>query len=139
MPPVAHPSTVAVLPPAPTPPTARVGDRRGPTLFEDNAEFGFGMSLAVKSRREQLAELVKQALPRGLDAELEGALAYGWKTKMMLAPARQATPLRHCSSLGEADGAWALPGSNCRHSNDLCRPCGSLAVTVGLMISGTAD
>lgn len=33
------------------------------SLFEDNAEFGFGMALAMIQRREMLAEKVKQALP----------------------------------------------------------------------------
>lgn len=30
------------------------------SLFEDNAEFGFGMNLALKQRREKLAQLVKE-------------------------------------------------------------------------------
>lgn len=32
------------------------------SLFEDNAEFGYGMYLAVKQQREKLADLVKEAL-----------------------------------------------------------------------------
>lgn len=39
---------------------------RGPawanSLFEDNAEFGYGMAVAVAQRRERLAELVSEAL-----------------------------------------------------------------------------
>ena len=39
---------------------------RGPawanSLFEDNAEYGYGMHLGVKQIREKLADLVKEAL-----------------------------------------------------------------------------
>jgi pyruvate-ferredoxin/flavodoxin oxidoreductase len=35
------------------------------SLFEDNAEFGFGMVLGVRQMRERIAELMKQALDSG--------------------------------------------------------------------------
>ena len=38
------------------------------SLFEDNAEFGFGMNLATSHRREKLADLVRQ-LAEGCDDE----------------------------------------------------------------------
>ncbi len=43
------------------------------SLFEDNAEFGFGMNLAVEQRRKKLADLINQALALGVDGELKNA------------------------------------------------------------------
>ncbi|HZZ84098.1 MAG TPA: pyruvate:ferredoxin (flavodoxin) oxidoreductase [Anaeromyxobacteraceae bacterium] len=61
----------------PTTPYCRNGDGRGPawanSLFEDNAEFGFGMRLAVDKHAEQARELV-QGLSAGIGAELVRAL-----------------------------------------------------------------
>ncbi len=49
---------------APTCPYTVGPDGRGPawgnSLFEDNAEFGFGIGLGVTQRREKLADLVRQ-------------------------------------------------------------------------------
>lgn len=49
---------------APTCPYCVNEDGHGPawanSLFEDNAEFGFGMHLAVKQRRERLADVIRQ-------------------------------------------------------------------------------
>ncbi len=104
---------------------------RGPawanSLFEDNAEFGFGMSLAVKSRREQLAELVKQALAQeGLDAELKGALAQWLENKDDAVGARQAGDAIKAllpAALAEADGALkCYLAQIAEHSNDLGKP-----------------
>jgi pyruvate-ferredoxin/flavodoxin oxidoreductase len=41
------------------------------SLFEDNAEFGFGMNLAFTQRRIRLAELVKQAKELGVSGSLK--------------------------------------------------------------------
>jgi pyruvate-ferredoxin/flavodoxin oxidoreductase len=53
-------------------------DGHGPawanSLFEDNAEYGFGMELAVSQRREKLADLVREALAEEPPAELKEAL-----------------------------------------------------------------
>ena len=47
--------------------TRRAMARLGRTaLFEDNAEFGFGMNLAVTQRREKLADTRRRAARRGL-------------------------------------------------------------------------
>jgi len=43
------------------------------SLFEDNAEYGLGMSLAVTQRRNKLADLVGEALKGELSAELKEA------------------------------------------------------------------
>jgi len=62
---------------APTCPYTVNKDGHGPawanSLFEDNAEYGFGMQLAILQRREKLAELVKAALETGVSAELKSA------------------------------------------------------------------
>jgi len=43
---------------------------RGPIPFGDNAEYGLGMSLAV-TQREQVADLVREALKVEMSAELK--------------------------------------------------------------------
>jgi pyruvate-ferredoxin/flavodoxin oxidoreductase len=52
-------------------------DGHGPawanSLFEDNAEYGLGMSLAVTQRRNKLADLVREALKGEMSAELKEA------------------------------------------------------------------
>ncbi|MDL2235773.1 pyruvate:ferredoxin (flavodoxin) oxidoreductase [Christensenellaceae bacterium OttesenSCG-928-L17] len=49
---------------APTCPYSKNAEGHGPawanSLFEDNAEFGFGMNLAIKQRREKLVALVEE-------------------------------------------------------------------------------
>jgi pyruvate-ferredoxin/flavodoxin oxidoreductase len=53
-------------------------DGHGPawanSLFEDNAEYGFGMELAVSQRREKLADIVQEALEADTSKELREAL-----------------------------------------------------------------
>lgn len=44
------------------------------SLFEDNAEFGLGMFLGVKSQRERLAEVAKNAIEAGVSEEAKAAL-----------------------------------------------------------------
>jgi pyruvate-ferredoxin/flavodoxin oxidoreductase len=43
------------------------------SLFEDNAEYGFGMELGVTQRREKLADLVREAMNAELSKELKDA------------------------------------------------------------------
>ena len=52
------------------------------SLFEDNAEYGFGMELGVTQRRNKLADLVREAIDgNGLSQELERSLpGYGSRT-----------------------------------------------------------
>jgi pyruvate-ferredoxin/flavodoxin oxidoreductase len=50
-------------------------------LFEDNAEYGFGMELGVTQRREKLADIVREALERGVSKDLESAL-HRWLDNM---------------------------------------------------------
>jgi len=44
------------------------------SLFEDNAEYGFGIELAVAQKREKLADIVTNAIESDISAELRGAL-----------------------------------------------------------------
>ena len=53
-------------------------DGHGPTwansLFEDNAEYGFGYNLAFVHRRAKLAESVKAAMEAGVSADMKTAM-----------------------------------------------------------------
>ena len=44
------------------------------SLFEDNAEYGLGMALAVKQQRERLAKTIEQALQTEQEPQLTAAL-----------------------------------------------------------------
>jgi len=59
------------------------------SLFEDNAEFGFGMYLAVKQIRERLADLMQMAVNSDIDERLKMPSENGWTTKMRLKVQRQ--------------------------------------------------
>ena len=62
----------------PTIPYTKNKDGHGPawanSLFEDNAEYGFGMRLAVDANRRQLLYNVEKALNNGVDGQLRDAL-----------------------------------------------------------------
>ncbi len=66
---------------APTSPYAVNAEGFGPawnnSLFEDAAEFGFGYNMALKQRRDKLADNVQAALSGSLSDALRAALA-GW-------------------------------------------------------------
>ncbi|NOX34111.1 MAG: pyruvate:ferredoxin (flavodoxin) oxidoreductase, partial [Deltaproteobacteria bacterium] len=66
---------------APSTPYCTNADGEGPawasSLFEDGAEFGYGMMLATTTRRNILASKVEKALKTELSPELEDALG-GW-------------------------------------------------------------
>ncbi len=49
------------------------GPSWGNSLFEDNAEYGYGMYLAVTQKREKLAELMRAALNSSISEELKEA------------------------------------------------------------------
>ncbi|MCP4683737.1 MAG: 4Fe-4S dicluster domain-containing protein, partial [Desulfobacterales bacterium] len=51
------------------------------SLFEDNAEYGFGMELGVTQRRSKLADLIKEAMEEGASAYLQEAFQ-GWLDNM---------------------------------------------------------
>jgi len=62
---------------APSVPYTTNQEGKGPSwansLFEDNAEFGYGMYLGVRQQRDKLADLMKQALDMEISAELKAA------------------------------------------------------------------
>jgi len=64
---------------SPTCPYTVGPDMRGPawanSLFEDNAEFGYGIALGVGQRRDRLADLVRRSLDAGLGGELGEAFS----------------------------------------------------------------
>ena len=82
----------------PTIPYTTNKDGRGPawanSLFEDNAEFGFGMRLAVDQNRDTLKTYVEKVLecdktPADLKEALEGAMAHFDNSKTEEAAAAQ--------------------------------------------------
>jgi len=66
---------------APSTPYCTNADGEGPawasSLFEDAAEYGYGMMLATKSRRNTLADTMKKALEAGVSDEVKAAIE-GW-------------------------------------------------------------
>jgi pyruvate-ferredoxin/flavodoxin oxidoreductase len=62
---------------APSTPYCKDANGRGPSwgnsLFEDNAEYGFGMAVAVKQIREKLADLMTEALTVDMPQEYKEA------------------------------------------------------------------
>ena len=63
--------------PVPSIPYCTNAEGKGPawanSLFEDNAEHGFGMAIAAKHMRNKIADLMKTALTQELPAELKAA------------------------------------------------------------------
>ena len=52
------------------------------SLFEDNAEFGYGMYLANKTKREATRELIKEAMDQDIGSESLRELMADWVTHM---------------------------------------------------------
>jgi len=63
---------------APVSPFALNKDGHGPawanSLFEDNAEYAFGMKLAHDQRRDRIATLIQKAIGEGVSGELKAAM-----------------------------------------------------------------
>lgn len=51
------------------------GPSWGNSLFEDNAEYGYGMFLGVKQMRERLAELMEEAINSNINSDLKDAFS----------------------------------------------------------------
>ncbi|MFC1841266.1 pyruvate:ferredoxin (flavodoxin) oxidoreductase [Thermodesulfobacteriota bacterium] len=70
---------------APSCPYTVNDEGHGPTwassLFEDNAEYGFGMELSVSQRRNKLADLIKEAMESDVSGDLKTAFE-GWLSNM---------------------------------------------------------
>ncbi len=91
----------------PTTPYTKNPEGRGPawanSLFEDNAEFGMGMRLAVDKHEEQARELVT-ALKPGLDAALVDAiLAAEQKTEAQINDQRKRVAALKAALAGRTD------------------------------------
>jgi pyruvate-ferredoxin/flavodoxin oxidoreductase len=97
----------------PTSPYAVTAEGKGPawanSLFEDNAEYGFGMRLAVDANRRLLAASIDAALAAGTTPELTAALGKmkaawenrGDEAKAAAKVVRAALP----AAVGKANGA----------------------------------
>jgi len=80
---------------------------RGPawanSLFEDNAEYGYGMSLGVSQVRERLGELICQVIKQeGLDENLKNAFE-NWQQNFNNGLASMASALEICRVLENMD------------------------------------
>ncbi|MBW1897302.1 MAG: pyruvate:ferredoxin (flavodoxin) oxidoreductase, partial [Deltaproteobacteria bacterium] len=77
---------------APTTPYCVNKDGHGPawgnSLFEDAAEYGFGMAMAINQRRDKLAILIREAMNNGTSGALGDAMG-AWLKKMNDADASQ--------------------------------------------------
>jgi pyruvate-ferredoxin/flavodoxin oxidoreductase len=80
----------------PTTPYCKTKEGRGPawanSLFEDNAEYGFGMRLAVDNNRKQLRLNIEKILSIGTNSDLSAALKHSitlWDAKAAEAVAAQ--------------------------------------------------
>lgn len=58
-----------------------IGPSWANSLFEDNAEYGLGMHLAVKQIREKLAQNITELINRGIDTEIKDAFESWLKVK----------------------------------------------------------
>ncbi|AHM55439.1 pyruvate-flavodoxin oxidoreductase NifJ [Peptoclostridium acidaminophilum DSM 3953] len=70
---------------APSTPYTKNAAGKGPawanSLFEDNAEFGYGMAVAGKQMRAKLTELVTELAAMNIDADVKAALNSWLETK----------------------------------------------------------
>jgi len=77
---------------APSQPYCKSLDGKGPawanSLFEDNAEYGFGMALSISTTRARIAHLMEQAMEAGVSDAL-AQLFREWTEKMEDAEATQ--------------------------------------------------
>ncbi|MEM4258838.1 MAG: pyruvate:ferredoxin (flavodoxin) oxidoreductase [Candidatus Thermoplasmatota archaeon] len=96
------------------------------SLFEDNAEYGFGMVLAITQRRAKLADLIREALPKttgDLHEAFQGWLNamndpekskhYGDRIKTLLAGNRSSDILQEIWNLRDLltkKSIWAVGG-----------------------------
>ncbi|MGB3938591.1 MAG: pyruvate:ferredoxin (flavodoxin) oxidoreductase [Candidatus Cloacimonas acidaminovorans] len=64
----------------PTVPYCKNKDGKGPawanSLFEDNAEYGFGMRLAIRSHRKLLQKAMQELMDKNINEELKSAMQY---------------------------------------------------------------
>lgn len=80
---------------APSVPYCKNADGRGPawanSLFEDNAEYGYGMFLATQQMRARLTDLMETGLEADLSAELKDAFKFWLENKDLGRASKEAT------------------------------------------------
>lgn len=90
---------------APSTPYCTNSDGCGPawgnSLFEDTAEFGYGIGLAYKQRRARLANLMREALATDIADDLKAAMT-GWLEGMDVAESSVAFGRRILELIGNA-------------------------------------
>ena len=96
---------------APSTPYTKNAEGKGPawanSLFEDNAEYGLGMTIAVRKIRETLKANMKQAIDNGVDAKTAEAFS-SWIESMNDAEGSKATAKLVEEALKSAD--MSIPG-----------------------------
>ena len=116
---------------APTTPYCVNKDGHGPawgnSLFEDNAEYGFGIAMAIRHRRNKLADLVKKAMEDDISSELKAAMSgwfagmddadkseeYGTRLKKLLGKAKRNALLEEIHSMSDLlvkKSIWIIGG-----------------------------
>ena len=103
------------------------GPAWGNSLFEDNAEFGFGIAVAYQQRRKKLADLLKAAVGTDISEDLKAAMTgwlegmydaeasreYGDKVREMLAKAERDELLEEIYKMEDCftkKSIWAMGG-----------------------------
>ncbi len=111
---------------APTCPYTKNEEGHGPawanSLFEDNAEFGFGMNLGITQRRAKLADNVKALAESEEHSDAIKAAAKEWLDNME-----------------DAEGSKAAGAKLVELIKDACCDTCTSAATAGPMTSATAD
>lgn len=96
---------------APSVPYTTNSKGQGPTwansLFEDNAEFGYGMYLGVRQQREKLALLMEEALATDISPEMKEAFQE-WIAGMNDADASKAAAAKVRAALAAYEGDSSL-------------------------------
>ena len=96
------------------------GPAWGNSLFEDNAEYGFGMNLAFTARRAHLSRLVSDAIASDVSAEVKAALNE-WLASKDLAEGSRVAGTRLVSLLESAAGSNDTLRSEERRVGTECR------------------
>jgi pyruvate-ferredoxin/flavodoxin oxidoreductase len=103
------------------------GPAWGNSLFEDNAEFGFGIAVAYRQRRKKLADLLQEAvatdIPENIKAAMNGWIEgmydaeaskqYGDELKALLAKTERNDLLEQIYKMGDLytkKSVWAMGG-----------------------------
>jgi pyruvate-ferredoxin/flavodoxin oxidoreductase len=96
----------------PTTPYAANADGRGPawsnSLFEDNAEFGFGIRLAVDKQAEHAQEILRRLAPKIGDALVKALLEADQGTEAGIEGQRERVRIlrEKLRAVGTAEAAW---------------------------------